>query len=143
MMAAADVPIVERYKLFQEAANTATKLDWLNIVTIKNVQRTRIEHYGQDIPTWAEVLRTWGEAGTVKWGKNGKLGDRGITMMFVGYANNHARDVYRMLNPSTWRITQTRDIIWLNRMFSVTPIIATNTSISKVTVPLVEGKSSK
>ena len=73
MMSAANVPIVERYKLFQEAANTATKLDWLNVITIKNVTQTRIEHYGQDIPTWAEVLRTWGEAGTVKWGKTGQV----------------------------------------------------------------------
>ena len=110
MIAVANVPMVECYKLFQEAANTATKIDWLTIITIKNVQQTRIKHYGQDIPSWSGFLRTWGEAGTVKWGKDGKLGDRGITMMFVGYANNHARDVYRMLNPSTWQITQTRDI---------------------------------
>ena len=76
MIAAANVSTVERYKLFQEAANMATILDWLNIVTIQNIRRTIIERYKQDLPTWSEVLRTWGEAATVKWGKNGKLGDK-------------------------------------------------------------------
>ena len=64
-------------------------------------------------------------------------------MMFVGYANNHARDVYRMLNPSTGRITQPRDVTWLNCMFFVTPVIATNKAIPKVTLPFIAEKSDK
>ena len=35
-------------------------------------------------------LRTFGEAGIVKYGKDGKVGDRGITMVFVGCADGHA-----------------------------------------------------
>ena len=54
--------------------------------------------------------KNWGEAGTVKTGKDGKLGDRGVTMIFVGFANKHGPDVYRMLNPHTRRTTNNRDV---------------------------------
>ena len=103
----------ERYRLFAEAANTVTQLDWLQSVTIGDVTKTRVEHYGMQVPKFAKYLRTWGEAGTVKSGKVGKLGNRGITMMMVGYANYHEGDVYRMLNLETGRVTETRAIIWL------------------------------
>ena len=49
-MNAANVPMAERYRLFPEAANTLTKLDWLQSVTINDVTKTRIEHYGMQIP---------------------------------------------------------------------------------------------
>jgi hypothetical protein len=38
-------------------------------------------------------------------------------MMFVGYAENHSHDCYRMWNPATKLITETRDVIWLHRMY--------------------------
>jgi hypothetical protein len=117
LLNAANVPMKERYRLFPEAANTVTKLDWLQGVTIDDVTKTRVEWYGKAIPKFAKHLRTWGEAGTVKSGKDGKLGDRGITMIMVGYANHHDGDVYRMLNLDTYRITETRDVIWLFRMY--------------------------
>ena len=41
----------------------------------------------------AKIKKTWGEAGTVKTGKDGKLGDRGVTMIFVGFANKHGPDM--------------------------------------------------
>ena len=53
----------------------------------------------------------------MKRGKNGKVGDRGIPMMFVGMAENHAGDCHRMYNPATSKITETRDMIRLHRMF--------------------------
>ena len=34
MITAANVPMVERYCLFQEAANHSTKLDWLTVVKL-------------------------------------------------------------------------------------------------------------
>lgn len=37
--------------------------------------------------------------------------------MMVGYAKDHAGDVYRMWNPETNGIRETRDVIWLRRMF--------------------------
>ena len=43
-----------------------------------------------------------------------KLDDRGKTCMFVGYADDHSRDVYRFLNIHTNRIIISRDVRWLN-----------------------------
>ena len=34
--------------------------------------------------------------------------------MFLGYATNHAGNVYRMLNPKTKKVLITRDVRWLN-----------------------------
>ncbi len=41
-------------------------------------------------------MRTYGEAGIVQDKKDGKVGNRGITMMFVGYADGHAGNCFRM-----------------------------------------------
>ena len=68
-------------------------------------------------PNWIQNLRTWGEAGVVKLGKDGKTGDRGSTMMFVGYPSSHESDSVRMWNQDTNRVVTTRDVIWLKRMF--------------------------
>ena len=43
-----------------------------------------------------------------------KLDDRGKTCMFVGYADDHSRDVYSFLNNHTKRIIISRDVRWLN-----------------------------
>ena len=114
---AANVPKIGRYWLLPEAANAVMKLDWLEIVTIDHMTKTQIEHFVMQIPKFAKYLHTWGEAGRVKSGKDGKLGDRGITMIMVGYANHHECDVYQMLNLGTGRITETQDIIWLFRIY--------------------------
>ena len=106
-MNAANVPLAQRYKLFCEAACTAAKLDWLTTINLKGVEKARIEHFGMKIPGFAKHLRTWGEAGTIKTGKDGKVGDRGATCMFIGYANNHEGDCYRMWNPTTNRVSET------------------------------------
>jgi hypothetical protein len=38
-------------------------------------------------------------------------------MVFVGYAENHAADCYRMWYPNTRKVTESRDVIWLHRMY--------------------------
>ncbi len=38
-------------------------------------------------------------------------------MVFVGYADGHAGNCYRMYNPVTSRVSVTRDIIWMGRMY--------------------------
>ena len=43
-----------------------------------------------------------------------KLGNRGKTCMFVGYAEDHSGDVYKFLNIHTKRIIMSRDVRWLN-----------------------------
>ena len=117
VMNAAQIPKSERFKMWSEAATTVTALDNLIPVTFNGETKTRYEHAGYEIPKFAKYLRTFGEAGIVKNGKDGKVGDRGITMVFVGYADGHAGNCYRMYNPVTSRVSVTRDIIWMGRMY--------------------------
>ena len=47
-----------------------------------------------------------------------KLDDRGKTCMFVGYADDHSKEVYRFLNIHTRRIIISRDVRWLNNIWN-------------------------
>ena len=47
----------------------------------------------------------------------GKLKDRGMKAMFVGYADNHAGNVYRFVNLKTKKIILSRDITWMNKLY--------------------------
>ena len=62
-------------------------------------------------------MRTFGEVGTVRTGKYGKVGNRGVTMMMVGYADDHDRTCYLMFNPFRNSIVESRDVTWLHRMY--------------------------
>ena len=62
-------------------------------------------------------LRAFGEAGTVTIGKDGKVGNRGVTMMLLGPAGNHGGDTYRMWHEGTEKVTETRDVRFLGRMY--------------------------
>jgi hypothetical protein len=58
---------------------TMTKLDWLKLVTINGVRKTRMEHHNPPLPRFAKYLCTWGEVETVKTCKDWKVGEQGIT----------------------------------------------------------------
>ena len=64
---------------------------------------------------YARNLRTFGEIGIVynHSTKNikSKLKDRGKVCMFVGYAENHSSDNYRMMDLNTRRVIISRDVI--------------------------------
>ena len=99
-----------------EVISTATKLD--NIMV--RPERTKPPHtlfYGEDAK-YARSLRTFGEMAVVAIheGKKmrSKLDNRGKTCMFVGYADDQTKDVYRFLNIHTKRIILSRDVRWLN-----------------------------
>ena len=65
-------------------------------------------------------LRTFGEVGVVAHinrDMKAKLEDRGRPCMFVGYAHNHAGDVYRMLDLKTRKICVSRDVTWLKKLY--------------------------
>jgi hypothetical protein len=47
----------------------------------------------------------------------GKLTDRGSVCVFVGYRNNHASDVYRLLNLKTNHVIKSRDVIWSSKTY--------------------------
>jgi hypothetical protein len=53
----------------------------------------------------------------IKTDKTPKLANRGIQCVFVGYALGHLGDTYRMWNPVTDGVHQTRDVIWLRQMY--------------------------
>lgn len=119
MMIAANLPEKERPVLFREAFKCATQMDNLMVIKVDGKEATRYEHFGEPLPKFANFLRTWGEAGTVKTKTKTtpKLANKGAQCMFVGYADDHAGDCYRMYNPKTRKIMETRDITWLNRMY--------------------------
>ena len=110
--------IESKYKgeFWCEVISTATKLD--NIMV--RPERTKPPHtlfYGKDAK-YTRSLRTFGEMAVIAIheGKKmrSKLDDRGKTCMFVGYADDHSKDIYRFLNIHTKRIIISRDVRWLN-----------------------------
>ena len=99
-----------------EVVSTATKLD--NIM--ERPDRTKPPHtlsYKEDA-RYARSLRTFGEMAVVAIheGKKmrSKLDNRGKTCIFVGYADDHTKDMYRFLNIHTKRIVLSRDVRWLH-----------------------------
>ena len=111
MMVAAQILDDERFELWPEVAVIATFLNNLVPVTIGDVTQTGWEHARYQLPILAKNLCTFGEAGIIKEGKKGKVLDRGLTMMFVGYSENHAENVFKMYSPEISRIVQTQDVI--------------------------------
>ena len=123
MMHRANLPMMDRYRLAHEVFQCATHLDGLTVVEVNGVTKTCYEHFVRQNPMFAKHLRTWGEAGTVKikTSTSPKLNDKGTHCMFVGYTYNHPGDCYRMYDPKTGRTRETRDVIWLKRMFYQRP----------------------
>ena len=104
---------LRRQKLWAECANHATLLENMTLTT-----------RGFEMAPWwdpkrdekrVRYLPTFGEVGVVKTAKEiqGKLTNKGETMMFVGCAENHAFDCYKFLNLKTNRIVKSRDVKWL------------------------------
>ena len=85
-------------------------------------ERTKPPHtlfYGKDAK-YTRSLRTFGEMAVIaihEGKKRSKLDDRGKTCMFVGYADDHTKDVYWFLNIHTKRIILSRDVRWLNTIW--------------------------
>ena len=62
----ANVPYQMRYKIIQEAVITVIQLDELVTTKVGDRHLTRYKLFGQEIPKFANHLRTWGEARVVK-----------------------------------------------------------------------------
>ena len=96
MMSGANVPEDVRGKVVLEALTCACMLDGLVIVKANEKIQSRDEHVHGEQPKWIHDMHRWGEEGVVKEGKNGKAGDRGTEMMFVGYSMNRESDSKRI-----------------------------------------------
>ncbi len=128
--------------MWGEAAKKSTALNNLIAVTINGETKTRYEHAGLQIPLFVKHLRTFGEAGIVKNMKVRKVGDRGITMMFVGYTEEHTENCYRMYNPVTLRTCESHDIIWMGCMYFITENCKKTKALPVIAVPITNDVSS-
>ena len=73
--------------------------------------------YGKDAP-YSNYLQVFGKLGVVKvLQPTNKLSDKGLKAIFVGYADKHAGNVYRFVNPNTNRIILSRDVKWLSKRY--------------------------
>ena len=80
LMTRANLPRTIRYRLLKDAYKTAALLDGLTAIKIDDKTATRYIHWCGKNPSFANHLRTWGEAGTVKikTKMTPKLSDRGV-----------------------------------------------------------------
>ena len=105
----ATFPIADIYMVCKEALMIATILDGMTVMVRSGKIATRYENYMGKVTGFRSILITWGEAGLVKTRKKStpKIGDRGVTCIFVGYNTDSGYDIYKMWNPRK-RIHRTR-----------------------------------
>ena len=106
----------DKRKFWCEVISTATKLD--NIMVRKERTKPPYTLFYNDEPKYKKYLRSFGEMAVIAIsdGKKmrSKLDTRGRTGIFVGYADDHAGNVYRFINIQMKKIILSRDIQWLN-----------------------------
>jgi hypothetical protein len=64
-------------------------------------------------------------------------------MLFVGYADDHTGNCYRMYNPVTSGVNVTRDIIWLGRMYFTTVNCEKTKVLPVIAVPITNDVTNK
>ena len=116
MMLKAGFSQQDKRKFWCEAISTATKLD--NTMVRKERTKPPYTLFYNDEPKYKKYLRSFGEMAVIAIsdGKKmrSKLDTRGRPGIFVGYANDHAGNVYRFINIQMKKIILSRDIQWLN-----------------------------
>ena len=116
MMLTAGFSQQDKRKFWCEVISTATKLD--NIMVRKDRTKPPFTLFYNDEAKYMKFLRSFVEMAVIAIsdGKkmSSKLDTRGRTGIFVGYADDHAGNVYRFINIQTKKIILSRDIQWLN-----------------------------
>ena len=73
-------------------------------------------------PGFINHLPIFGEMGFMlthrQTGHKSKISDKGKEAIFVGYATEHAGDVYRMYDPNTKRIKISHDERWIGKFYN-------------------------
>ena len=141
VMAGANFPLEIRYRVYSEVFKTVTLLDGLTVITIGDETKTRVEHWCGKLPNFVPYLKQVGEAGTVKLKDKAtpRVGDRGLTCIYMGPALDHSGDTYRMWSPKTGRVHQTRDVTWLNRMYYEKKVPTTDDIVVSIDIEPGEG----
>ena len=70
--------------------------------------------------SYSHSLRTFGEIAIVKDNGlkiKGKLKDRGMKSMFVGYADNHSGNIYRFVNLKTKKIVLSCNLTRMSKLY--------------------------
>ena len=94
-------------------------MDGLDFIDINFKKYARWKHLFGRNPEYANHLIIWGEEGTVniKTDRTPKVEDQGLQCMMVVFVLNNNGDCYRMWNPNTNYIYESRDILWLQIMY--------------------------
>jgi hypothetical protein len=108
-----------RKKLWAQCASTATQLE--NIIVKDNTNATSYELFYGVNPEWIQFLRTFGEIAIVHDAQlgsiKGKLTNRGIPCLFIGYPEDHAPNVYQFLKLETETMILSRNATWMNQSY--------------------------
>ena len=116
MMIEAGFSQQDKRKFWCEVISTATKLD--NMMVRKERTKPPYTLFYNEEARYKQYLRSFGEMAVIAIsdGKKmrSKLDTRGRTAIFVGYADDHAGNVYRFINIQTKKIILSSDIQWLN-----------------------------
>jgi hypothetical protein len=106
-----------RNKIWAECVMTATYL--LNVIATRSNMKSPFELLYSTRAILHEELKVLGKVGvvTTKDKIQAKLANRGTPCIFVSYAENHSKGVYRMLNLETNAIINIIDIICLKKMY--------------------------
>ena len=115
-MIRANVPMKYRFRCFVLFVEAAILLDRLVVVEIDGVTKTRIEHFGGELPKYAKLLRTTGKTGvvTIKTKNWAVVKDRAVLCMMAGCCPQLEGDCYKMYDPLRDVYYETRDVIWFS-----------------------------
>ena len=110
---------VKRETLWAECAATVTKLD--NILVKAGNKKSPYEKFYGKPNKFEEHLKIFGEIGIMTKSNmtkiRSKISDQGTPCIFLGYAKDHAPNVYRMLKLDTNAVILTRDVVWINKLY--------------------------
>lgn len=67
----------------------------------------------RDVKIYPHLIE-FGRKGVITTGKKKALSNRGTRIIMVGYASNKSRHTYQVYNPTTRKVTERRDVVWMN-----------------------------
>ena len=111
MMLGAHLTEEHQGKLWAEAVYTVTRIH--NGVPNRNGEAPDVLWYGKPCEILKHLVK-WGRIGyvTIHDKNKPKMTKKAIKMVFLGYAAEHAGDVYCFYNPETRRVIESKDVTW-------------------------------